>query len=125
MKKLLVAVVAVVGLLGASCIVTTSSNPCWIDGTCVVGASCDYSGDMDCISQSQAWWCSPSGYIQQVDCVSDTAANGGCADVGMTYAACGTISPCQDARCLCTDNPTVCGSTVTMGSCTGSVHCGP
>ncbi|MBI4917539.1 MAG: hypothetical protein HY825_16990 [Acidobacteria bacterium] len=124
MKKLMVVALAVVGLAGSSCIIETSS-PCWSNGTCVVGASCDYAGDMDCVSRTSAWWCSPSGYIQSVDCLTDTAAQGGCYGTGTAYAACGEITGCQDARCMCSDNPSFCGAVLNIGGCTGTAVCHP
>jgi len=123
MKRSLVGVVMVVALFGSGCIIETTDR-CWDTGNCTIGASCDYEGDMDCISNSQAWWCS-GGLIYQIDCATNTAAQGGCAGTGTAYAACGHISPCRpDAQCICGNDPAMCSSTVVMGSCTGSVVCG-
>ncbi len=124
MKRLLVGLVVVAAVAGSACVIEASTSRCWDDGTCTVGASCDYNGDMDCISNSQAWWCS-GGLIYQIDCTTNTAAQGGCVGTGTAYAACGHISPCRpDAQCICSNDPAVCGATVTMGSCTGQVVCG-
>jgi hypothetical protein len=141
MKGLLVGGALVLAVAMSGCIIETDNCPlgqhevagvcvadatyCWEYGTCTIGASCDYYGDMDCVSNTVAWWCSPGGYIQQVDCITDVAANGGCADSGQAYAACGSITGCQDARCLCSNNPAVCTGSITIGGCTGAAHCGP
>ena len=126
MKKVFVGVALVLSpSVLSGCIIEASTDYCWDNGTCTVGASCSYAGDMDCISQTAAWWCSPSGYIQQVNCLTDTAANGGCAGTGTAYAACGRILGCQDARCLCSNTPDFCGAALTIGSCTGTAVCGP
>ena len=125
MKKLLVGALVVVGLIGSSCVIEATTGRCWDDGTCTAGGSCDYAGDMDCVSRTVAWWCSPSGSIQQVDCLTDTAANGGCVGTGTAYAACGEISGCQDARCMCSNDPSFCGAVLNTGTCTGTAVCHP
>jgi hypothetical protein len=118
--------VALIGAVAASgCIIETSDE--WCRGaTCYhTGDSCDFVNDMDCFNRTQAWWCAPDGFVYLVDCIYDVPSDGGCMGAA-TYAACGNIPPCRpDDHCVCSNNATVCGSTVTFPDtgCTGTVNC--
>jgi len=109
---------------GCACDLDCGVHYCWETGSCVVGASCDYVGDMDCVSSAEAWWCSPSGLIQSVRCDLANYAGGGCFGVS-AYTLCGYIPGCQpDDRCICLGTPYTCGSTVTTSTgCTGVITC--
>lgn len=77
------------------CITTCGPGEFMYNGVCYSnGAACDFYNDQECVSRTQAMWCSPEGQIFVNDCITQ------CAGLA-PYTCCGWDPTRGDDACLC------------------------
>lgn len=94
------------GIYGSTCLDCAAAGQFCSLGACVVpqwcigstcyeiSGSCDFYDDQDCFNRTQAWWCSPDGYVYLNDCLVQ------CEGLA-PYACCGFDPTRGDDACLC------------------------